>query len=435
MMTLSASPQSIGNQEYGPPLALQARVQVLDPGTGRVLATPPSASWVSTSQRGARMSEVGPDASGTDDRADTVQRDLLVVEDRFAIVPEWLLDADVSDVAVRLYAVLLRYGQTSGARMPSRRLLAQRLRKRSTDTVDRAMKELVAVGAVVVERRRHGLVNLTNRYVVRTAAPGSGSGALSGAPGAPSETACSGLRAASGGGGRRSAATPSQPPTARTAPSARARSGTAEDGRNSAAGGGRTDAARVAADLRPDPECLTQRKNPPPRPSTSPAASGRGPRRSSDGVEQRHARLLEAVGHPDMADVAARCVELREHLGLPARLWTETALLGVLADAVLDRGLAADIAVPALLSLAADPVTRSPARLPCPGPWWELTTAPQAGVAGEFATDELAALEARLAEVDGDRVRLQRLAREQLRQERRPVTRLTVARRACALLA
>ena len=42
----------------------------------------------------------------------------LDVEDRFAIVPEWLLDAEVSDAAVRLYAVLLRYGQSSGARMP-----------------------------------------------------------------------------------------------------------------------------------------------------------------------------------------------------------------------------------------------------------------------------------------------------------------------------
>ena len=40
---------------------------------------------------------------------------------RFAIVPEWLLDADVSDCAVRLYAVLLRYGQTSGSRMPAER--------------------------------------------------------------------------------------------------------------------------------------------------------------------------------------------------------------------------------------------------------------------------------------------------------------------------
>ncbi len=54
---------------------------------------------------------------------------LLEVAERFAIVPEWLLDADVSDTAIRLYAVLLRYGQSSGARMPGRATLARRLHK------------------------------------------------------------------------------------------------------------------------------------------------------------------------------------------------------------------------------------------------------------------------------------------------------------------
>jgi hypothetical protein len=63
---------------------------------------------------------------------------VLVLEQHFAIVPEWVLDADISDAALRLYAVLLRYGQTSGNRMPGRRLLANRLHKRSTDSVDRA---------------------------------------------------------------------------------------------------------------------------------------------------------------------------------------------------------------------------------------------------------------------------------------------------------
>ena len=86
----------------------------------------------------------------------------LVVEERFAIVPEWLLDAEIGDAAVRLYAVLLRYGQSSGARMPSRATLARRLRKRSTDSVDRAMKELVGIGAVRVEHRYDGAQRLTN---------------------------------------------------------------------------------------------------------------------------------------------------------------------------------------------------------------------------------------------------------------------------------
>ncbi len=108
--------------------------------------------------------------------------DSLTVEgQRFAIVPEWVIDADVGDCAFRLYAVLLRYGQSSGARMPSRATLARRLRKRSVDTVDRAMKELVALGAVVVERRHDGKQNLTNRYHVRTTAPGRSGAARSAA--------------------------------------------------------------------------------------------------------------------------------------------------------------------------------------------------------------------------------------------------------------
>lgn len=91
----------------------------------------------------------------------------LVVEDRFAIVPEWLLDADVSDTAIRLYAVLLRYGQTSGARMPGRATLARRLHKKSTDSVDRAMRELVEIGAVHVQHRYAGGQRLTNLYQLK----------------------------------------------------------------------------------------------------------------------------------------------------------------------------------------------------------------------------------------------------------------------------
>ena len=59
----------------------------------------------------------------SDDAEDTP---VLDVEDRVSIVPEWVLDAAISDAAVRLYAVLLRFGQTSGARMPARSTLARR---------------------------------------------------------------------------------------------------------------------------------------------------------------------------------------------------------------------------------------------------------------------------------------------------------------------
>src|SRR3954453_413984 len=38
----------------------------------------------------------------------------LDVETHFEMVPEWLLDSPISDCALRLYAVFVRYGQTSG---------------------------------------------------------------------------------------------------------------------------------------------------------------------------------------------------------------------------------------------------------------------------------------------------------------------------------
>jgi hypothetical protein len=111
-----------------------------------------------------------PDRPQPDGTADTAE---LVLEDRFSMVPEWVLDADIGDCALRLYAVLLRYGNTTGARMPSRTTLAWRLHKKSVDTVDRALAELVRLGAVQVEHRWAGQQRLTNRYRIRTSRPGS----------------------------------------------------------------------------------------------------------------------------------------------------------------------------------------------------------------------------------------------------------------------
>jgi len=70
----------------------------------------------------------------------------------FTIIPEWLLDAEVSDGAVRLYGILGRYADEEGRSFPSRGLLAQRMRT-TTKSVDRRVQELVQVGALVVEHR------------------------------------------------------------------------------------------------------------------------------------------------------------------------------------------------------------------------------------------------------------------------------------------
>ena len=298
---------------------------------------------------------------------DAGTRDGLVVEgQRFAIVPEWVIDADVGDCAFRLYAVLLRYGQSSGARMPSRATLARRLHKRSVDTVDRAMKELVALGAVRVERRRDGRQNLTNLYHLRTTDPG-----------------------------RTDAATPVGAAPGRTL--------AARPGPIPAATPGRTDPAAPAAVVRPDPEHVTQEKPPPP---IEPAS--------------------------DFGALAAQCRELRRSLGLPNGLWNANALKAAHQRAVLDRGYDDPCWKPALLRVAADPATRSPMRIAEAGPWWDEPV-PAPAVA-EPSPNDLAALEARLDSVDGERVRLQRRARAALQAEGTPLTRTSVLIRAVALL-
>jgi hypothetical protein len=70
----------------------------------------------------------------------------------FAIVPEWVLHADISANAVRLYAVLNRFANSSGHAWPSRKTIADQMRV-SVATVDRAKDELVDIGALTVEPR------------------------------------------------------------------------------------------------------------------------------------------------------------------------------------------------------------------------------------------------------------------------------------------
>src|SRR4051812_3297053 len=89
------------------------------------------------------------------------------------VVPEWVLDLPISDSAFRLYAVLARYGNSSGIRMPGRALLAKRTRK-SVDSVDRALRELTEADVLEIERRVDSGRHLTNRYHLRTVDPDEG---------------------------------------------------------------------------------------------------------------------------------------------------------------------------------------------------------------------------------------------------------------------
>jgi hypothetical protein len=83
------------------------------------------------------------------------------LERRFAIIDEWLLDLDISDRAVRLYAVLARYADSETHKAyPSRKTLAERC-KCSTASIDRAAQELVDSGAMVKEHRFNSSVVYT----------------------------------------------------------------------------------------------------------------------------------------------------------------------------------------------------------------------------------------------------------------------------------
>jgi hypothetical protein len=85
-----------------------------------------------------------------------------------------------------------------------------------------------------------------------------------------------------------------------------------------------------------------------------------------------------------------------------------------------------------LLQVAAGPTTRSPARVAEAGPWWDEP----ATTTDTVLAIDVVALEAELDAVDGQRLQLQlqQGAREHLTGEGRPVTRLSVVRRAVELL-
>ena len=347
------------------------------------------------------------DPTGTTDAAE------LVLEDRFSIVPEWVLDADIGDCALRLYAVLLRYGNTTGARMPARTTLAARLHKKSVDTIDRALTELVQLGAVQVEPRWAGRQRLTNRYRIRTSRPGKPGPAPGGAH-----------KPGSTGGGRTNAATPQQPSQPGRKDAA---------ARTYAARGSRTDRGRVAARMRPNRESPTQTP-PPPAPRAARGGPGRSPANdTTDHWQARRNRLLSGcgiVGDKGWDDYVSRVHHARRQASQPLSRWTASHLVTALELAVRGRGWPADQAAAALLQVAADPTTRSPARLAEAGPWWDQ----KASAAESGPTIDTSALEAELNAVDGQRLQLQQLARQQLTAQGQPVTRIAVIQRAVELL-
>ena len=311
----------------------------------------------------------------------------LVVDSPFAAVPEWVIDAAISDTALRLYCVLLRYGNTTGHRMPSRATLAARLHKKSTDTIDRALRELEALGALAVEHRATGTGRaLTNRYHLLTARPGT----------QPSRRR---------GGGRSHAAAPKDvdgPPPVETAPPPD------RDGRTGAAPTGRTSAAGVAAPIGQDRKPSTQTP-PHPTPSGRSEATAAGtdhPAGDTGDTGDSETDLLQKCGITDLRALIGQLHDHRRRLARPITPWSRRRVLAALHAAVTHHGWPPDQAGQAVLAIAADRHTTSPMRLTAPGPWWNAppprptpvepplvaAARPEPGVAARGATLARAAL-------------------------------------------
>ena len=90
---------------------------------------------------------------------------------RFSITPEWVLDSDISDRAIRIYAILARYADSETLQaFPSRETLAKRART-NAKAVTKAIDELVAIGAVVKQHRKNGDAFQSNLYTLRRVGP------------------------------------------------------------------------------------------------------------------------------------------------------------------------------------------------------------------------------------------------------------------------
>lgn len=95
------------------------------------------------------------------------ESELVESDLKFSIVPEWLLDSAVSHKAIRVYAIIARYAdnQTMTA-WPARATIAGRA-KCTLKSVDRAITELVEVGALSKELRRDDTGQRSSVYTLR----------------------------------------------------------------------------------------------------------------------------------------------------------------------------------------------------------------------------------------------------------------------------
>jgi hypothetical protein len=93
----------------------------------------------------------------------------ISADNYFCIIPEWVLYSDITATAVRLYGTLQRYAdKETGACHPSRATLAAKCNC-TVKSIDRALAELIAIGAVRKKQRISSNGDMTsNQYTVIT---------------------------------------------------------------------------------------------------------------------------------------------------------------------------------------------------------------------------------------------------------------------------
>ena len=90
----------------------------------------------------------------------------VTANEHFALIPEWVLYADISPAAKVVYCVLHRYANSNGKCFPSRKSISAKAGI-GLSTLDRAIDDLIALEAVKVKRRTSETGSPTsNEYTV-----------------------------------------------------------------------------------------------------------------------------------------------------------------------------------------------------------------------------------------------------------------------------
>lgn len=89
---------------------------------------------------------------------------------KFSIVPDWVLDAKISDKAVRVYGILARYADNETlVAFPKRETIASRIGCH-VKSIDRALQELVKIGAITKQHRLNANGYQANLYTLKRVA-------------------------------------------------------------------------------------------------------------------------------------------------------------------------------------------------------------------------------------------------------------------------